>query len=210
MNVRMRLVTMDDADLLLKWRNDPVAVVQSYSISEVSHDEHIKWLESRLNSDKSMILIGSIGEEGEPIGMVRLDETREQIWHVSINLAPEHRGKCLSSALLKAAIQFFSHLHTAVLVASVKSDNMPSRKCFEASGFGRYVETDTHLTYINKELIINEIERVRQRNNVNWMNLMRLAFRVAPLEAEEIFKNVNKDDGVIADLLHMLTQKIAE
>jgi len=37
---------------------------------------------------------------------------------------------------------------------------------------------------------------------------MRLAFRVAPHEAEDIFKNVNKDDGTIAALLNTLTRKM--
>ena len=32
----------------------------------------------------------------------------------------------------------------------------------------------------DKIKIINEIEKVRRHNNVNWMNLMKIAFKYAP------------------------------
>ena len=34
--------------------------------------------------------------------------------------------------------------------------------------------------------IIDEIEKVRSRNNVNWMDILRVAFRHAPDEARII------------------------
>ncbi len=57
---------------------------------------------------------------------------------------------------------------------------------------------------LSKSEIIDEIERIRSKNNVNWMNLLRLAFKVAPDEARELFRNINRDDKAIAELLAML------
>ena len=37
----------------------------------------------------------------------------------------------------------------------------------------------------NKICLIGAIEKIRSKNNVNWMNLMRLAFSVAPNEAKK-------------------------
>ena len=34
--------------------------------------------------------------------------------------------------------------------------------------------------------IIDEIEKVRTRNNVNWMDILRLAFTHAPEEAKKL------------------------
>ena len=42
--------------------------------------------------------------------------------------------------------------------------------------------------------IIDEIERIRGKNNKNWMDLLRLAFRHAPKEAAEIVAEIYKDD----------------
>ena len=50
----------------------------------------------------------------------------------------------------------------------------------------------------NKDKIINNIEKIRSKNNKNWMNLMRLAFKFAPLEASKIMKEINKYDKQIS------------
>ena len=41
----------------------------------------------------------------------------------------------------------------------------------------------------NKYLkIINKIENIRKKNNVNWMNILRLAFKKSPKEAAKMKK----------------------
>lgn len=52
--------------------------------------------------------------------------------------------------------------------------------------------------------IINEIEKARSKNNINWMNLVRLAFRLAPQEARQIIKNINASDKQISELTSKL------
>ena len=52
--------------------------------------------------------------------------------------------------------------------------------------------------------IIDEVERVRTRNNVNWMDVLRLAFRHAPEEARVLMKKINEEDGQISKLLSKL------
>ena len=44
----------------------------------------------------------------------------------------------------------------------------------------------------NKIKIINEIKKVRGHNNVNWMNLMKIAFKYAPQEAKKCLKQIDK------------------
>ncbi len=52
--------------------------------------------------------------------------------------------------------------------------------------------------------VIDEIEKVRTRNNVNWMDVLRLAFTHAPEEAKELMKNINMADDEISELLKKL------
>lgn len=54
--------------------------------------------------------------------------------------------------------------------------------------------------------IIDEIEKVRSRNNVNWMDILRLSFKHSPDEAREIVSRINEDDGKIYDLLKQLSE----
>jgi hypothetical protein len=52
--------------------------------------------------------------------------------------------------------------------------------------------------------IIDEIEKVRARNNVNWMDVLRLAFRHAPEEARGLVRKINTEDSKISGLLKKL------
>ena len=52
--------------------------------------------------------------------------------------------------------------------------------------------------------IINQIKKIRSRNNVNWMNILKLAFKLDPVSAKKIMKKINYDDKRISSLLSKL------
>tara|TARA_R110000851_G_scaffold217050_1_gene369943 strand:+ start:204 stop:407 length:204 start_codon:yes stop_codon:yes gene_type:complete len=52
--------------------------------------------------------------------------------------------------------------------------------------------------------IIDEVEQIRTKNNVNWMDILRLAFKHAPEDARKLMGKVNEHDGRISDLLKEL------
>lgn len=54
--------------------------------------------------------------------------------------------------------------------------------------------------------VINQIEKIRSKNNVNWMNILRLAFELDPKKASEIMKKINYDDKKISNLLNKLSK----
>ena len=57
----------------------------------------------------------------------------------------------------------------------------------------------------NKALkYINEVQRIRSKNNINWMNVLRLAFKHDPKEAAKLMKKINSDDGKIGKVLKKL------
>ena len=53
--------------------------------------------------------------------------------------------------------------------------------------------------------IIDEIEKIRTQNNVNWMDVLRLAFIHAPNEAKKLMKKINKEDNKISELFEKLS-----
>jgi methionyl-tRNA formyltransferase len=57
---------------------------------------------------------------------------------------------------------------------------------------------------LRRKLIINQIEETRSRNNVNWMDILRLSFRNAPHDAEKIIARINADDIKISELFKQL------
>tara|TARA_B100000959_G_C14569280_1_gene455107 strand:+ start:281 stop:475 length:195 start_codon:yes stop_codon:yes gene_type:complete len=57
----------------------------------------------------------------------------------------------------------------------------------------------------NYLLIIKKIENIRKKNNVNWMNILRLAFKNSPKESAKIMAKIYKDDASISKLVKKLT-----
>ncbi len=54
--------------------------------------------------------------------------------------------------------------------------------------------------------IINKIEKIRSKNNVNWMNLVRLSFKYDAKNSAKIMSNVLTDDKKISKLVNQLTK----
>ena len=54
--------------------------------------------------------------------------------------------------------------------------------------------------------IINKIEKIRSKNNVNWMNILKLAFKIDPRNASKIMNKINYDDKKISNLLKKLSK----
>tara|TARA_B100001059_G_C17315470_1_gene324045 strand:+ start:127 stop:321 length:195 start_codon:yes stop_codon:yes gene_type:complete len=54
--------------------------------------------------------------------------------------------------------------------------------------------------------IIDQIEKIRTKNNVNWMDLLRLAFKHSPNEAKKLVRRINIDDNKISNLFKKLSK----
>ena len=52
--------------------------------------------------------------------------------------------------------------------------------------------------------IINKIEKVRSKNNVNWMDGLRVALKHAPDETIKLMKNINEKDKKISNLFNSI------
>tara|TARA_B100001121_G_scaffold272885_1_gene259688 strand:- start:56 stop:274 length:219 start_codon:yes stop_codon:yes gene_type:complete len=46
----------------------------------------------------------------------------------------------------------------------------------------------------NFDKIINQIQKIRKKNNVNWMNILKIAYKHAPKETSQIFKKIVQQD----------------
>ena len=53
--------------------------------------------------------------------------------------------------------------------------------------------------------IIKKIENTRKKNNINWMDILRLAFKSSPSEAKKIMVKIYQDDTKISKLIKKLS-----
>ena len=136
--VVLRLATIDDADLLLTWANDPASRAASFSSRPIERSEHATWLTGRLVDAACAIWVGLAAAETRPIGVIRFERDRDGIADISVTVAPDARGQGFGSALLNAGLDAArATLGPRAFRAWVKPGNEPSIRLFEAAGFRR-------------------------------------------------------------------------
>ena len=48
--------------------------------------------------------------------------------------------------------------------------------------------------------LIDEIEKIRAKNNINWMDVVRMCFELAPERARSLFSEIKECDREIQQL----------
>lgn len=207
-----RAVEADSKDIW-QWRNDPTTKANSINSDDVSWENHCVWYQKSLQNPDRFLYIG-IDPTDQKIGMCRFDISGDEA-EVSINLNPAFRNQKLSEPLLVSSIRQFYKSSNIVLLATIKHFNIASQQCFKNAGFTHISEDSEYKYYqrhdqanvdVSKLKLIDEIESIRSNNNINWMNLLRLSFQVAPEQAKQLFRKINADDQRISELFSKLAE----
>jgi len=137
--ITLRLATIQDADLLLEWRNDPETRNASHNAAEVQRDEHISWLLRTLDNRNRRLFVAE--EEGVPVGSVRADFS-EGVYELSWTTAPSARGRGVAKRMVALLAQQISES----IRAEVKTGNIASSRIAEHAGmeFDREAEGVLH------------------------------------------------------------------
>ena len=53
--------------------------------------------------------------------------------------------------------------------------------------------------------IISQIENIRKKNNINWMDILRIAFKNNPQATAKVMSKIYSDDQKIGTLVKKLT-----
>ena len=131
---QLRPAEHGDADLLLRWRNQPEVRASSRNTGEVQRAEHLEWLERTIADPARELLI--VEADGEPVGQVRLDRLATGEFEVSVSLDSGAIGRGLGRRAIAAAVaRLRDQTPGAVVVAEVRAGNDRSLSAFRAAGF---------------------------------------------------------------------------
>lgn len=144
-DIRLRPVTAEDCDLLLKWRNDPATRANSFSTEEIPSAAHRAWFQQKLQDRDCLFLIAE--DCGEPAGQIRFDRSGgEAVVSVSVAPAMMHRG--VGTTMTRLGCRAMREKWPdATAVALVKRGNPASAAMFAKAGFGPDGETDRNLRF---------------------------------------------------------------
>ena len=132
--------------------------------------------------------------------------------YVSIAITKKFRGMGFSKNMLLAAEK---KMKVKNFIAVVNKKNLSSISLFHSLNYYKFKnQGDFILMKKNKSIkvhkkyisIINKIEKIRKKNNSNWMDLLRIAFKYSPKEAAKIMSNIYKHDNKIS----LLSKKLSK
>ena len=91
----------------------------------------------------------------------------------------------------------------------VKKNNYASKLMFLKVGYS-ITKKNKKFIYMKKKVgpikIIDKIETIRKKNNSNWMDLLRLAYKKSPKESAKIMSKIYRDDAEISKLVKKLVK----
>lgn len=129
--LNLRPVTMEDAELILSWRNDAESRKNSFSQEEILVETHREWLSRKLDDGNCQMLL--MTDDDKPVGQIRIDNINH-IGEISYLIAPACRGFGYGTDILVQCEKSLKE-ETEVLAGLVKADNKASMKCFERAGY---------------------------------------------------------------------------
>lgn len=132
MNLNIREITLDDAQILFLWANDPLTRLSSFNSDPILWDKHVIWLKNSIKNVNRTIYIVSF--DGIPVGTVRFDRCEETI--IGITVSPEYRGKGLGVKMIQSACEkYLRERNDEKITAYIKNENVASIKAFQKAGF---------------------------------------------------------------------------
>ena len=220
--LRIRKANLKDSKVILEWRNNLESRMNSKDKKIINKKTHNIWFNTKLNSTNVHIFMLEL--KSEKVGVVKYKSNADYSkFSVSININPAYRNKGLGKKLLLLGDEKIKSIvkKDAILIAEVGQGNLKSNKIFKDAGYAK-VKRDKAYNIYNKSIrgimnrnkkkdpdyylkIIDNIQKIRSKNNVNWMDILRLAFKSSPDEAKKIMKKINSDDDRISELFNKLS-----
>lgn len=161
--LKLRKVRQEDCEILWRWANDPIVRAASFSSEPITWNDHIKWLNNKLNSSNCYQFIG-VNNENRPIGQIRFDIDFQLEAEVDISIAPNERGKGYANDLIKSSIKYlFENTNIKLVNAIIKSENISSIKSFSTSGFECIAKN-----IVKNEFLIFHYTCTRSEHSINY------------------------------------------
>lgn len=204
MSLKIEKLNKKHSKFLYELRNDEENRKNSIFKKFILLNDHKIWLSNFLKNPNSSGFI-FYDKKNSKIGYVRFNKVKKKIF-VSIAIIKKFQNKGLSKIMLKKAEDLTK---TQSLYASINKKNLKSISLFRSLNYYKYSSTKQFIImkknpkkYLD---IIDKIEKIRSKNNVNWMDILRLAFKLDSESAKKIMKKINHDDKRISNLLKKLS-----
>ena len=202
MRIKLIKAKISDTNFLLNLRNDKDSRENSGNTELIGKQDHDKWFSDQLDKNEHKIFIIKIYKK--KLGYIRLQKKLK--WEVSIAILKKYRNKKIGK---KALLNLEKKFQKIKIFAKVNKLNTKSINFFLSCDY--CIIKNLKNFYIMKKKnknnhikIIENISKIRSKNNSNWMQLLKIAFKYSPTEASKVMKNIYYHDKKISELVKKL------
>ncbi len=213
MELKIRNARLKDTRFIYNLRNDIISRKHSLNKKKIKYKDHFFWLKKKINKKRDKIFIICNKTANKNIAYVRFDKM-DLFTRVSIAIDKKFRGRGFSKNILSMAENQLNKV--SILFAEVNKKNIASYKLFEKNNYVLLNKKKNFFQFIkilnkdhqNKIFMetIDRIQNTRKKNNVNWMDILRIAFTNSPKATSIIFKRITSCDNEINNLSKKLSK----
>lgn len=126
---------------MFNWANDAEVRKNSFTNNKILYEDHIKWFNNKINSDKCIIFI--VQFKYTPVGQVRIDIEGET-GVISYSIDKSYRGKGLAIVMLSLLEDEIKKngIYIDKLIGFVKFENIASQKVFENLKYNKIIQSE--------------------------------------------------------------------
>jgi len=127
--LKLRDAAYGDAKLLFDWANDESVRNNSINQEPITWENHLNWFREKLNDTGTKILI--LENNDLPVGQMRV-VMQEGCWTINYSVDKNFRGKGYGKKIVLLTLEKYPG---DSFRATVKKENIASKKVFENLGF---------------------------------------------------------------------------
>jgi UDP-2,4-diacetamido-2,4,6-trideoxy-beta-L-altropyranose hydrolase len=158
-HLTLRPANANDALTYFAWVNDPVNRSSAINSAPISIATHLEWFDRRLSDVNTHLYV--LEAEGLPVGQIRFDRHGDEAT-IDYSLDVLVRGRGWASQLLRLGIEAYKSSHPAILIATVKPENIASVATFIRLGF---VEQEVDRGNGNRHFQLYSMARQKEKSH---------------------------------------------
>jgi len=233
--INIRDIAPSDKDPMRGWRNLRHVRTYMYNDKPITKEEHSFWFDFMMyDPTRKYWVIELDNNPVGVVNLTSINVINQSCdWAFYIH-DEKSRGKGVGSFVEKFILEHvflemgLNKLNCEVLESNPKVVEMHKKFGFVEEGFfhqaikkeekmigihrlsmlkEEYLNSVEEKTGIDKDLdIINKIQKIRSKNNINWMDMLRLCLKENNKEAKKIISNINNHDSEISKLVEELSK----
>lgn len=157
--ISLRPITIEDTDLMVKWRNRDFVKRNYINQSEFTREGHLKWMETRVQTGQVIQFI--ILENDRPIGSANMKDVDYEKGTAEYGIfigEKDALGKGYGSETAKQVVRLAKEkYHLKKLFLRLYEDNIPAYRSYLSAGFKKIedecsIENDRKVIFMELEL----------------------------------------------------------